>query len=106
MLDQLSKADFAQNLNTVFTCFIGPDQKIDLELVELREGRSSPRQEQFALTFYGPLALPLPQHTYEFQHATLGEFALFLVPVGKDAQGYYYEAVFNRLLSAAFGLPS
>ena len=75
MLDQLSKADFAQKLNTVFTCFVGPDQTIDLELVELREGRSSPRQEQFALTFCGPLALPLPQHSYEFQHATLGEFS-------------------------------
>jgi hypothetical protein len=98
MLDRLTKADFAANLHTVFTCDIGSDRKLDLELVELREGRSSPRQEQFALTFCGPLALPLPQHLYDLQHPKLGEFALFLVPIGKDAQGYYYEAVFNRLL--------
>lgn len=98
MLDQLTKADFAQNLNSIFTCALGPDHKLDLELVELREGHSSPRQEQFALTFCGPLALPLPQRMYDLQHPRLGEFALFLVPIGKDAQGYYYEAVFNRLL--------
>lgn len=96
MLDSLTKADFAENLHTVFTCDIGSDRKLDLELVELREGRSSPRQEQFALTFCGPLALP--QHMYDLQHPTLGELALFLVPIGKDEQGYYYEAVFNRLL--------
>ena len=98
MLEQLTKADFAENLHTVFTCAIGPGHKLDLELVELREGRSSPRQEQFALTFCGPLALPLPQQLYDLQHTALGEFALFLVPIGKDAHGYYYEAVFNRLL--------
>ena len=98
MLDRLTKADFAKSLHTVFTCVLGPDHKLDLERVELREGRSSLRQEQFALTFYGPLALPLPQQMYDLQHAALGEFALFLVPVGKDTQGYYYEAVFNRLL--------
>lgn len=100
MLDQITKAQFAENLHTFFSCAIGPDRTLDLELVELREGRSSPRQEQFALTFCGPLGLPQPQHLYDLQHQSLGEFALFLVPMGKDAQGYYYEAVFNRLLLA------
>ena len=34
---------------------------------------------------------------YDLQHPSLGKFALLLVPIGKDAQGLYYEAVFNRL---------
>lgn len=98
MLDRLTKTDFAQNLNTVFSCRIGPDQAIDLQLVELREGRSSSRQEQFALLFSGPLATPLAQGMYQLRQQELGELDLFLVPVDKDAQGFYYEAVFNRLL--------
>jgi hypothetical protein len=31
------------------------------------------------------------------QHVQLGTFDLFLVPVGQDQQGVYYEAIFNRL---------
>ncbi len=102
MLDHLTKADFAQNLNSVFTCMLGPDREIDLELVEMREGRSSPRQEQFALTFCGPLAAAAaPASVSTCSIPAWASLALFLVPVGKDAQGLYYEAVFNRLLPSA-----
>jgi hypothetical protein len=34
---------------------------------------------------------------YQLQHERLGAFELFLVPVGQDQDGVYYEAVFNRL---------
>jgi hypothetical protein len=27
----------------------------------------------------------------------MGQFELFLVPIKEDEQGFYYEAVFNRL---------
>jgi hypothetical protein len=27
----------------------------------------------------------------------MGQFELFIVPVKQDAQGFYYEAVFNRI---------
>jgi hypothetical protein len=101
MLDRLSQADFAESVHTTFDCRVTPEQPLALELVEVRSGRSSPRQEQFALLFCGPLATPLAQGMYPLRHAQLGEFDLFLVPVGKDGQGYYYEAVFNRLLPAA-----
>jgi hypothetical protein len=39
----------------------------------------------------------LQQGMYELQHAHLGTLELFLVPVGQDHTGLYYEAVFNRL---------
>ena len=31
----------------------------------------------------------------------MGEFELFIVPVMQDAEGFYYEAVFNRIREQA-----
>jgi hypothetical protein len=39
--------------------------------------------------------VPLPQRIYRIEHATLGAFDLFLVPIGPDAQGLRYQAVFT-----------
>jgi hypothetical protein len=98
MLDRLTKAMFAENLETIFQLQLTPTQTIELKLVELREGRSTPRQEQFALLFQGSRATPFWQGLWPIQHEQLGQFDLFLVPVMHDQEGIYYEAVFNRLL--------
>lgn len=58
---------------------------------------STPRQERFSLVFRGPLEAFLPQRLYRVGHDVLGEFDLFLVPIAQDAEGFQYEAVFNRL---------
>jgi len=68
-----------------------------LELVEFREGAPHPHYEQFSLFFRGPGDVLLPQRTYEFEHAKLGTFVLFLVPIKQDENGVYYEAAFSRL---------
>lgn len=101
MPDNLTKAAYEANLNTTFTVCPDAERRVDLELVAVRAGRSSPRQEQFALLFSGPLDHPLGQGTWTLQHDKLGEFDLFLAPVDRDAASYYYEAVFNRLLPVA-----
>ena len=98
MLDRLTKANFAENLETRFQLQLTSTQTIELKLIELREGRSTPRQEQFALLFQGPLINPLGQGLWPIRHETLGQFDLFLVSSGRDEEGLYYEAVFNRLL--------
>lgn len=49
----------------------------------------------FALLFYGPGERLLPQRIYRLEHATLGAFDLFIVPLGPDAQGLRYEAIFT-----------
>ena len=46
----------------------------------------------------GPLDAFLPQATYRLEHEQLGALDLFLVPVRKEAAGFLYQAVFNRLL--------
>jgi hypothetical protein len=48
----------------------------------------------FSLLFRGPRTGVLPQRTYRIAHAALGEFPLFLVPIGPDGAGMRYEAAF------------
>lgn len=54
-----------------------------------------PHRRPFSLVFLGPPQTILPQRIYRIAHATLGEFDLFLVPIGRDASGVQYEAVFT-----------
>ena len=89
---------FERNLNTKFwLCGASPEPQ-PLDLIELSNGHSSPRQEQFALRFRGDRNRILPQRIYPMQHDSIGEFDLFLVPIGQDETGTFYEAVFNRLI--------
>lgn len=50
----------------------------------------------FSLLFRGNDKYSLKQGTYLVEHPWLGSFALFLVPMKKNASGSTYEAVFNR----------
>lgn len=49
----------------------------------------------FSLIFVGKDPCILPQRIYRMEHEELGELAIFLVPVGKDAEGSSYQATFN-----------
>jgi hypothetical protein len=91
-----TRDDFARHVNTLFR--LGAAGEDGLTLVEVSALRSSPRHESFSLLFRGVEARPLPQATWTLGHAALGELDIFLVPVGQDERGRYYEAVFNRLV--------
>jgi hypothetical protein len=79
------------------------NQDLALELTSVREmkdtgpvdARVQFRRTPFALIFRGPREIILPQRIYRLEHATLGAFELFIVPVGADAQGVDYEAIFT-----------
>lgn len=74
-----------------FTLWAGAEAvALTLDAVE----RAGGSDDCFALVFRTPATLP--QATYPVEHAVLGRIALFLVPVGRDAAGALYEAVFNR----------
>ena len=45
--------------------------------------------------FRGGGDVALPQRTYRMEHAEIGTFEIFLVPIGPDEKGLRYEAVFN-----------
>lgn len=55
--------------------------------------------ECFRAVFRGAATAPLGQGTYLVSNEGLGEFPLFLVPVGPPVRGArYYEAAFNRVV--------
>jgi hypothetical protein len=98
MAERLEKEVFAQNLNSKFELRVNPERVFELELINIREIPSTPRQEQFALLFQGPADVYLPQRIYPLEHDQMGNVSLFLVPVGREEKGYLYEAVFNRFI--------
>jgi hypothetical protein len=93
----LTHEAFAQNANTKFQVQADENTPVDLELIEVTELKVYPRQEEFTLTFRGPLKVFLGQGVHPFTHDQMGEFELFIVPIKQDADGFYYEAVFNRI---------
>ena len=90
-----SRDAFAAALHTKFGLRQAINKPIELELVHVSELQSTPHQEIFSILFRGPLEILLPQRTYQLEHEQMGMLSLFIVPVGKDEQGYEYEAVFN-----------
>ena len=97
MLGTTPKATFAENLNTRFRASHN-DIAFELELIEIVDRRSTPRQEQFSLMFRAPADAAVQQGTYRLEHDRLESGDLFLVPVSKDDTGIVYQAVFNRLI--------
>jgi hypothetical protein len=91
-----SKKDFSDQLNSIFHAHAG--EGFDLCLVEFDDRVSNEAQENYTLLFRAPVDAPQEQGIYELDHESLGAMDLFLVPVKKDADGLYYEAVFNHLL--------
>jgi hypothetical protein len=71
----------------------------DRVAVELVDAASLPgRGECFSLLFRGPADVALDQCTYRVEHRALGDFPLFLVPLGPGDDGtQQFEAVVNRL---------
>jgi hypothetical protein len=95
MLDSLSYQDYLPQLNSKFQ-LSAQGQTWEVELVEVEEKSPSAHQEQFILLFRAPLDAPPFQSIFELTHASLGQGALFMVPIRRTQAGLYYEATFNR----------
>ena len=99
MSDFQSEADFAKNVNTNFRIELEGDAHIDLKLVSVTPRKIEPTEqagmERFSVVFLGPLDFFLPQQTYHVTHPEMGEFDVFLVAIGKEEDGFRYEAVYN-----------
>ena len=101
MLEHFHVGTFSAQQHTTFSIQLPSLPGVEVELVEVTDNNKNPavaaRQERFSLVFRGPRERLLQQGLYAMQHDQLGAFELFLVPVGQDTAGIYYEAVFNRL---------
>ena len=95
-----NRSDFARHLGEVFKVRKSPLEEVSVELTEITSISSSMPafdEESFSALVRGPQNRPLEQDTYVVEHATMGAFPLFIVPVYPDGEGLYYQAIFNRL---------
>ena len=98
MSERLTKESFSENLNTKFLIPLQPSGAAELELIEVLVTMATPDREQFSLFFRGPQEYLFPQATYHLEHEKMGPMDIFIVPIGREADGFRYEAVFNYML--------
>ena len=97
MEPSLTHEEFTKNANTKFQVQADDNTHVEIELIKISELKLHPQQEEFTIRFRGPLNVFLAQGVRNVTHDQMGQFELFLVPIKQDEQGFYYEAVFNRL---------
>ncbi|MEO8054403.1 MAG: hypothetical protein ABI768_04580 [Acidobacteriota bacterium] len=98
MLENLKIGDFSGRVGDGFR--VGEQgSAVEMTLIEVadlaRPDAPGPRRSPFSLVFRGPMQPVLRQSTYALEHAALGRLEIFIVPIGPDASGMRYEAVFN-----------
>ncbi len=93
-----SYEEFKEQLNKNFELRIDGAEPIQFELIEVSERTVTPKQEMFSLVFRMRGSEVLQQQIYPLENGAMGQTELFLVPVGKDNEAVFYEAVFNRFL--------
>jgi hypothetical protein len=99
MLEKFEVGTFAPHLGETFRIQANDSAWAEMTLIEataLGEGApAAGRRAPFSIVFRGPRDPVLPQQIYRMEHAALGAFDLFLVPIGPDREGMRYEAVFG-----------
>ena len=99
MAASLTENEFSKHVNTKFRVVLDAENGVDLDLTEVKGYMSKHNEqtgmERFSIYFQGPAEPSLPQKVYPFQHAEMGEFEMFLVPIAKNDRGFRYESVFN-----------
>jgi hypothetical protein len=97
LLKDIHADSMARHVGTPFKVVDERFTGLSLVLKEIVTQVNTDNLETFSLLFHGPLEFFLPQGIHKLEHIDLGELEPFLVPVGKDKDGYQYEAVFNRM---------
>ncbi len=114
MLENLTGEIFSQHLNEKFLIHFESSHPsaspsaspMEAELIEVTSLGSRPsqirgvpfplREEPFSMVFRSPQEPALTQSMYRIEHPQMGLIdGLFLVPIGRDAAGYYYETILN-----------
>ena len=96
-LDKVNRAQLAELVDQDFEIILKGAAPLNLRLIEVRSlgaARAAGR-EPFALEFRADASVRLPQRIYAVSHGQLGTMEIFLVQVGADSAGAYFEAVFT-----------
>jgi Domain of unknown function (DUF6916) len=102
-LETLTVDLFRPRVGETFRIRPRPESAVEAELIDARPlgGPGGPpaakpqRRTPFSLLFRTHRTTVLPQRIYEVEHDEMGSYDLFLVPVGPDAVGMVYEAIFT-----------
>lgn len=98
MLETLTDASFSPHVGTTCRLHAAPGApSVDLVIAEVQVYKwgAPGHRAPFSVFFRGPADRPLQQKIYRLEHDQLGTLDLFLVPLGPDAGGQRYEAVFT-----------
>lgn len=100
-LNELTQEDFESVKGSTFRLVPGEGEPRDLVLAEVESlsPETAPpagRRAPFSLVFQDP-GPPGSHHQgiYRLEHPELGALDLFLVPIGPDAEGMRYQAIFT-----------
>lgn len=99
-LAELTAARLAPLVGSTFSVALGAPWDLRLELTEVTALASQTSftgafRAPFRLIFHGPAQPVHPQAILPLEHSQLGRIEIFLVPIGPDAQGMQYEAIFT-----------
>jgi hypothetical protein len=97
-MDFLRLQDFATRLNETFSVDVdqGRTPFVLMEAAPLPfRAFNGMAREPFSLVFHHTSPVLFPQRIYQMMHPGMGEFGVFLVPVGRNQDGFLYQAVFN-----------
>ena len=96
-MELLTLQHFSGRMNETFLAVLD-DSEVPFQLVEARAlpaHSAAVTRAPFSLLFRNTSSPPLPQQIYRLRHAAIGEIEIFLVPVGRESDGFLYQAVFN-----------
>ena len=97
LLGRLTSESFSKNLNTSFQIQVSALNTQELELIKVSKKKVHRGIESFDVLFRGTKENQFTQGTYLINHARMGSFPVFVVPVGNGKNGVFYQAVFSRM---------
>ncbi|MEO8334728.1 MAG: hypothetical protein ABI664_07140 [bacterium] len=99
MLETFTHETFEPFVGKPFAVMVGNERFMPTHLIEVKplalDGDTRRKRSPFSLLFRGPAGGHLPQDIYDLKSDDLDVPGVFLVPLGPDAEGMLYEAVFT-----------
>jgi hypothetical protein len=99
MLDTLTATTFAPLVDEPFSVSVDGTPVFEARLSSVtpwgQDSAGPSGRVPFTLLFHAPAGACLPQQIFRLEHDQVGAIEIFLVPLGPDAKGMRYEAVFT-----------
>jgi hypothetical protein len=102
VLETFTIATFSARTGETFHIAVEGKEPLNVALIEVTDltslgGPEAAKRERapFSIVFRGAREIALPQRMYRMRHETIGDFEIFLVPIGPDREGMRYEAIFT-----------